>query len=147
MVCREAKLVKRRNIAEVGGSSPPTATFHFNKMTQDQLYFWLQYDGMVRAIDLPMEYKVKDRRICCVNKNCTNALRDKCLFWQRFRNYGKIIGSEAMRWAFTNTKIYQKGIEREKWDKNYGKPNYFSAAFFFMPEQKGIKCEYYKSQI
>ena len=147
MVCREAKLVKRRNIAEVGGSNPPTATFHFNKMTQDQLYFWLQYDGMVRAIDLPMEYKVKDRRICCVNKNCTNALRDKCLFWQRFLNYGKIIGSEAMRWAFTNTKIYQKGIEREKWDKNYGKPNYFSAAFFFMPEQKGIKCEYYKSQI
>ena len=147
MVCREAKLVKRRNIAEVGGSSPSTATFHFNKMTQDQLYFWLQYDGMVRAIDLPMEYKVKDRRICCVNKNCTNALRDKCLFWQRFLNYGKIIGSEAMRWAFTNTKIYQKGIEREKWDKNYGKPNYFSAAFFFMPEQKGIKCEYYKSQI
>ena len=147
MVCREAKLVKRRNITEAGGSSPPTATFHFNKMTQDQLYFWLQYDGMVRAIDLPMEYKVKDRRICCVNKNCTNALRDKCLFWQRFLNYGKIIGSEAMRWAFTNTKIYQKGIEREKWDKNYGKPNYFSAAFFFMPEQKGIKCEYYKSQI
>ena len=147
MVCREAKLVKRRNIAEVAGSSPATATFHFNKMTQDQLYFWLQYDGMVRAIDLPMEYKVKDRRICCVNKNCTNALRDKCLFWQRFLNYGKIIGSEAMRWAFTNTKIYQKGIEREKWDKNYGKPNYFSAAFFFMPEQKGIKCEYYISQI
>ena len=116
-------------------------------MTQDQLFFWLQYDGLVRAIDLPMEYKLKDRRICCVNKNCTNALRDKCLFWQRFLNYGKIIGSEAMRWAFTNTKIYQKGIEREKWDKNYGKPNYFSAAFFFMPEQKGIKCEYYKSQI
>ena len=132
---------------EVGGSSPPTATFHFYKMTQDQLYFWLQYDGLVRAIDLPMEYKLKDRRICCVNKNCTNALRDKCLLWQRFLNYGKIIGSEAMRWAFTNTKIYQKGIEREKWDKNYGKPNYFSAAFFFMPEQKGIKCEYYKSQI
>ena len=81
-------------------------------MTQDQLFFWLQYDGLVRAIDLPMEYKLKDRRICCVNKNCTNMLRDKCLFWQRFLSWGKVIGSEGMRWAFQNTKIYQNGIEQ-----------------------------------
>ena len=32
---------------------------------------------------------------------------------------GKVIGSEGMRWAYQNTKIYQNGIERENWDSNY----------------------------
>lgn len=93
--------------------------------------FWQQYTGEVRAVDLPMWYKLYDKRIYCANCDCFSYLRDKCVFWRRFQE----------------SRIHYATAKREmsdlvKFQKRVG--GYSLAAFGFVVEQKGAQCEYYK---
>lgn len=102
-------------------------------------YFWQQYEGLVRAIDLPQDYKIKDKRISCVNGYC--HLRNKCLFYARYRL--------GLHYASNKTEMrdiidQQNGkMGRNTWDKNYPKPNYFNSSFQFYVEQNGVTCKYF----
>lgn len=103
-------------------------------MTKENEYFWQQYDGTVRALDLPLWYKKKDTRIYCANDEC--FLKDKCLFWQRY---------EGGVFHFTKREIkYDQDGKRKRpvYDKNASIPNYFNASFGFIAEQYGATpCE------
>lgn len=105
-------------------------------MTKYQEYFWQQYDGIVRAVDLPMDYKVYDKRIFCVNTKC--FLRDKCIFFTRFK------GQFDAKMMHDGVIEDQKGKKkRNVWDKHYPKPNYFNASFGFYVEQSGVTCQHF----
>lgn len=98
-------------------------------MTKQQDYFWQQYDGLVRAIDLPQWYKRSDKRIYCVNGAC--FFRSRCLFWNRYTTNPFHIKESDIR------KEQADGIQRSKFDKNYPLPHYSNASFGFYAEQQG----------
>ena len=111
-------------------------------MTKEQELFWKQYDGMVKAIDLPTDYKLLDERIYCVNKDC--YVRNKCEFWKRFEAQCKTFGSSHGKMMYRAIKRDQKGWNRCDWDKNYPNPDYRNASFGFYAEQSGTKpCSCY----
>lgn len=117
-----------------------------NKENIKNEYFWQQYNGLVRAIDLPQWYKEEDKRISCVNTEC--FVRHKCLFFERFYRY-----CNAMRENIKKLKkdviIDQKqGRNRNTWDKYYPKLYYMLASFQFYKEQNGATpCECFKELI
>ena len=103
-------------------------------MTKENEYFWQQYDGTVRALDLPLWYKKKDTRIYCVNDGC--FFKDHCLFWQR---YDGGVFHIAKRDIINDQDGKRK---RPVYDKNYPIPHYFNASFGFYAEQKvATPCE------
>lgn len=110
--------------------------------TREQEFFWQQYDGVMRALDLPHDYKVYDKRIYCVNKLC--GAREKCLFWQRFMDGCKTFGRSYFSDTYKGIKRDQKGHNRCSWDKHYPKPFYLNASFGFLPDHDGYKpCEHF----
>ena len=115
-------------------------------MTKEQEYFWQQYDGLVRAIDLPQDYKVKDTRIYCVNNECW--CKDRCVFWKRFADSYMVRSKSMYQHMIKSIKKQQtEGLKRCAWDKHFPLPNYFNASFGFYAEQKGVTpCECYVEQ-
>lgn len=93
-------------------------------MTPEQEYFWKQYDGVVRAIDLPRFYKVKDARVMCVNNKC--RVRERCLFWTRY-------ASSVLHWDNPDNEM-RDIIELQEG----GHKHYQNASFLFYAEQFGI---------
>ena len=107
-------------------------------MTNDERndYFWQQYYGEVRALDLPKEYKVYDKRIYCTNASC--FVKEKCMFWKR---------NGALSLKAKEIKRDQKGYQRNVWDKRYPKLDYRNASFGFFCEQRGaMPCENYHEE-
>ena len=104
-------------------------------MTREQEFFWQQYDGLVKAIDLPADYKKSDVRIYCVNKEC--GTKEKCLFWQRFMQTCKTFGQSHFKMMCKAVKQDQRGYERPYWDKNYPRKDYRNASFGFLPDHDG----------
>ena len=102
-------------------------------------FFWQQYEGLVRAIDLPQDYKIKDKRISCVNNDC--FLKGKCLFYQRYRKGLHWGANKAEQRAIIEEQDGKK--KRNVWDKHFPKPNYFNASFQFFVEQNTVTCKYF----
>lgn len=104
--------------------------------------FWQQYNGLVRAIDLPQWYKIEDERIACVNCDCFFKLKEKCLFWQRYTN-SQLHFSTMKQERRDIIKYQNNGIKRNDWDNYKDKPHYFLASFYFSPEKNGVTCDYF----
>lgn len=104
-------------------------------------YFWLQFDGLVRAKDLPQDYKIYDERICCVNQDC--YFKEKCLFARRYAN--SQLHYASLKREMKDVIRDQQGWKREEYDKHFPKLHYRGASFAFYKEQYGAKpCIYYE---
>ena len=111
-------------------------------MTREQDFFWQQYYGLARAIDMPTDYKQSDTRIYCVNKEC--GTKDKCLFWQRFMQACETFGRSHFKMMYKAVRRDQKGWNRPDWDKHYPRKDYRNASFGFMPDHEGYQpCEHF----
>lgn len=111
-------------------------------MTREQKFFWQQYRGLVKALDLPADYKLKDTRIYCVNKDC--YVKDKCVFWERFLGACDTFGHSHFSMMRKAVIRDQKGHIRSDWDENYPMLDYRNASFGFCAKQFGTKpCSCY----
>lgn len=112
------------------------------EMTREQKFFWQQYYGRIKAIDLPDDYKLSDTRIYCVNKDCRE--KDSCLFYQRFIDACKTFCRGHFKLMNNAVKRDQKGWNRPKWHEHYPMPDYRNSSFGFLPEQKNTwPCKHF----
>ncbi|MCQ2231437.1 MAG: hypothetical protein MJZ30_06270 [Paludibacteraceae bacterium] len=106
--------------------------------------FWKQYHGLVRAIDLPNEYKEYDTRICCCTDECSSLVRDKCELWKRYVEGQQATFRLPHSYVKSETKKNQKGLPQVPWKvEKFGPTWYYTASFDLWVEESGSKCSHF----